>query len=549
MKILHNKYETIITSSILIITSLIFIFSFLSLSSCRSADTEQDNTIRGGGIAAVNINLLGAEYANSDKPAQIASINQKGAMVDNSVQHYNVLLTPSSFISAELAPVTTLNTLASTSNMAAVSGNPIGTGVKFRVIAYRQSDGTYQTYQDYTIGQSATPMMLDGGKAYDIVVYSYGVNTLPNISANEQTSIRSATVNYDDTNRDFMYQKVSYTPDGNNPNNTLNITLRHKIAQITTVVNSFSLGNITDITGGVLTPHHSDGSIPLSSGIMSGRSTTTPGATLAFSGLNTSTITSTPVFVNADTGGKATGGFSANITVGGATKTISLPNTFKITPENKSNLTINLRTCGAYIGSNTNPENYKEFMCQNLGATEGIDPFSPEAGNHGAKYQWGAQTGEVGRYVSQADDQNNSGAISGWVSTSKPAGSWSDTNKTANDPCPPGYRVPTKAQWQAVIDNNKNVERVTTDGWVSSITNYSSALYFRNPSNIRTLMLPAAGSRSDTDGSLFSRGYYGRYWSSSVATSHANSLYFDSSSVSVTNYFRPFGFSVRCVAE
>lgn len=60
MKILHNRYKTIITSFILVITSLIF----LSLSSCRSADTDQDNTLigsgRSGGIAAVNINLLGA---------------------------------------------------------------------------------------------------------------------------------------------------------------------------------------------------------------------------------------------------------------------------------------------------------------------------------------------------------------------------------------------------------------------------------------------------------------------------------------------------------
>ncbi|WP_407500772.1 FISUMP domain-containing protein [Elizabethkingia anophelis] len=545
MKILHNKYETIITSSILIITSLIFIFSFLSLSSCRSADTEQDNTIRGGGIAAVNINLLGAEYANSDKPAQIASINQKGAMVDNSVQHYNVLLTPSSFISAELAPVTTLNTLASTSNMAAVSGNPIGTGVKFRVIAYRQSDGTYQTYQDYTIGQSATPMMLDGGKAYDIVVYSYGVNTLPNISANEQTSIRSATVNYDDTNRDFMYQKVSYTPDGNNPNNTLNITLRHKIAQITTVVNSFSLGNITNITGGVLTPHYSNGVISLSTGIMSGRSNITSGAALNFSGLNTTTATAAPVFVNTDTGGNKTGGFSAAITIAGNTRTISLPNSFKITPENKSDLTINLIKCGAYVGPNTNPANYKEFMCHNLGADTSADPFAASAAIHGAKYQWGAQTDEAGRYVSQSVDQSNSGTIAGWNTGGKPNGSWSDTSKTGNDPCPAGYRVPTQAQWQAVIANN-NVERV---GAWANIGNYITALYFRNPSNVRTLMLPAAGYRFDADGTLSNRGFGGSYWSSSVATSDANFLSFNSSSVDVYDSRRALGFSVRCVAE
>ncbi|WP_407479998.1 hypothetical protein [Elizabethkingia miricola] len=99
MKILHNKYRAIITSLILVITSLIFILSFLSLSSCRSTDIDQDKVLKGseisGGLAAVNINLLGAEYANSNKPAQVASINQKGLNVDNDVQHYSVLVSPS----------------------------------------------------------------------------------------------------------------------------------------------------------------------------------------------------------------------------------------------------------------------------------------------------------------------------------------------------------------------------------------------------------------------------------------------------------------------
>nr|WP_264617175.1 FISUMP domain-containing protein [Elizabethkingia anophelis] len=525
---------------IFMIVFMVFFISLLSLSSCRTTDHE--NITAGGGIAAVKINLLGTEYASSDKPAKVASINQKGLNIDNSVQRYSVLVTPSSFISAELAPSTALN------SMAAVSGNQLESGMKFRVLAYRQIDGTYQTYQDYTIGQPALPMMLDGGKAYDIVVYSYGVNALPTISANEQNNISSAKVNYDDTNRDFMYQKISYTPDGNNPNNTLDITLRHKIAQITAIINSGGMRNITNITGGLLTPHYSDGVVSLSSGVMSGRTTLSSGAALSFSGLNTSTATSTPVFVNADTGGNATGGFSAAITIAGITKTINLPNSFKITPENKSNLTINLKRCGAYIGPNTDPANYKEFMCQNLGATEGIDPFSPEAGNHGAKYQWGAQTEEIGRYISQANDQINSGSISGWDSTPKPGGSWSDTSKTANDPCPSGYRVPTRAQWEAVIANNYNVERVGS--WANSIGNYTTALYFRNPSNIRTLMLPAAGFRDSAGGALGRRGMYGFYWSSNEASSsYAYGLYFDSSSVYEFYDERTLGISVRCVAE
>ncbi len=121
MKILYNKYRTIITSLILVVTPMIFILPFLSLTSCRSADIDQDNVLNGsersGGIAAVNINLLGAEYANSNKPAQVASINNKGLNVDNDVQHYSALVSPSSFITAELTPNRSLSSVASSKNL------------------------------------------------------------------------------------------------------------------------------------------------------------------------------------------------------------------------------------------------------------------------------------------------------------------------------------------------------------------------------------------------------------------------------------------------
>ncbi|XJR86658.1 hypothetical protein ACH34I_04540 [Elizabethkingia anophelis] len=191
-------------------------------------------------------------------------------------------------------------------------------------------------------------------------------------------------------------------------------------------------------------------------------------------------------------------------------------------------------------------------MCQNLGATTGIDPFSPQAGNHGAKYQWGANTGETGRYYSQANDQFNPNAIAGWNSSGKPNGSWSDASKTLNDPCPTGYRVPTSAQWQAVIANN-SVERVGS--WNYGPGNYDSALYFKHPSGVRTLMLPAAGYRFYTDGTLYSRNSNGEYWSSSEDSSSGLSYFleFGSASSGVITaeqlYVRTNGMSVRCIAQ
>ncbi|HFK5504481.1 TPA: FISUMP domain-containing protein [Elizabethkingia anophelis] len=538
--------------NIYLLRNTFFITALLFLGSCRSTDTE--STLSGNGTSAVSFKLMGSDYADSGKLSGQASLSKGGVTnFGNQIQRHSLLVTPSNLITAELSPSTessrvSANASLKLNSIAVASGDPLTSGIRFRAIAYRQSNGNYHIHQDFTIGQTVAPMMLDNGSAYNIVVYSYGTSTLPDITDGEKDNISNAVVNYDDNNRDFMYRNIPFTP--TNSTNTLNITLRHKVAQITAIVNSVGMGNITNITNGLLTPHYSNGVVALSNGVMSGRSTTTSGSSLIFpsSSFPGTTQTASPVFVNADTGGNLTGKFSADITIAGTTKTISLPNSFKITPENKSNLTINLVKCGAYIGPNTDPANYKEFMCQNLGATSGINPFSPEAGNHGAKYQWGAQTNETGRYISQSDDQSNSGAITGWNSSSKPNGSWSDASKI-NNPCPPGYRVPTKAQWQAVIDNNKNVERVTTDGWVSSITNYSSALYFRNPSNIRTLMLPAAGYRSRTDGTLTNRGSSGFYWSSSGATSNASYLNFSSSSVNVNYSSRTNGFSVRCVAE
>ena len=71
-----------------------------------------------------------------------------------------------------------------------------------------------------------------------------------------------------------MYQKIAFTP--TNATNTLNITLRHKVAQIiTTILNSVNnSGNITAINSGILTSHYTNGSLfHYHLGQMSGRTT------------------------------------------------------------------------------------------------------------------------------------------------------------------------------------------------------------------------------------------------------------------------------------
>ncbi|MDC1464771.1 hypothetical protein N8387_03680 [Polaribacter sp.] len=222
------------------------------------------------------------------------------------------------------------------------------------------------------------------------------------------------------------------------------------------------------------------------------------------------------------------------------------------------------------------PTAYKTFLCHNLGADTSTDPHTPQIGNQGAYIQWGKKGPSVtnedvrvtwltavndasnGFAAASTVSDNNDAAISGWSGTSAADGSWNvDENSpvkvTANDPCPTGYRIPTRAEWVGVDDNNTESR---TGTFSNGISNYGSALHYGPDASTKLLTLPAAGGRSNangalnTNGALSSRGNLGVYWSSSENSSNAYLLRFDSSNVNPAHYhYRTYGFSVRCIAE
>ena len=531
--------------------------AFFGLTSCRTSDTE--NNLTQGTKAQVNINFMGTAFKDDglDPQASLKSTGLSGNA--GKEQSHSVMLSPSSVLTTTLSPVKSRSSAQAglKNSMAVVSGDPLNNGAKFRVIAYKAGDGSYQTYQDYTIGQTALPLTLDTGVAYNIVAYSYGISSLPPITPGETSNISSAQIGYDNTSRDLMYVKQAYTP--SSTNSTLNLTLMHQLMQITTSVTT-NIGTLNNVINAVLTPNYSNGTFALNTGVMAGR-TTPVNQSIVFNqndfpaAVNT-TVSAPVVLVNSSTTGKGAS-FTADINIGGTTKTVTLANSFDITPGTQAVLGVQISKCGAWMDAAQTQ--WKEFMCQNVGATPGINPFSPEAGNHGAKIQFGRNiTGTNGvYYYTQASDQANSGTIAGWNITVASNGAWNSGTeakpvKTANDPCSSGYRVPTNTEWQAVIANN-NVERVSTTGWASSPTNYDTALYFRNANNIRTLMLPAGGDRDSGDGHLNVRGNAGVYWSvtpnTTAGSPNAFSLEFNGTNITTGENSRTFGFSVRCIAE
>ena len=113
--------------------------------------------------------------------------------------------------------------------------------------------------------------------------------------------------------------------------------------------------------------------------------------------------------------------------------------------------------------------------------------------------------------------------------------------KTKYDPCPEGWRVPTYAELDELINNYS--PWTTVDG--------QEGRYFCGDytylDNAPQTFFPAAGNRYDFGGAHNRGTYYGFYWSSRPAGNYACSLHFSSSDVSMRGYSRAFGYSVRCV--
>ncbi len=188
------------------------------------------------------------------------------------------------------------------------------------------------------------------------------------------------------------------------------------------------------------------------------------------------------------------------------------------------------------ISSVTNPVTGKTWMDRNLGALQ-VATSSVDIDAYGDLYQWGRATdGHQKRTSSTTDvlsDSDTPGHDDFIITFDTPYdwrnpandNLWQGVNGI-NNPCPTGYRLPTKIEWQDEI--------------ASWGTNDASGA-FHSP-----LKLPLTGYR-DNGGGINNVGSNGNYWTSTVAGSYAIGVYFDGSSASTYGRFRASGYAVRCI--
>jgi len=228
-----------------------------------------------------------------------------------------------------------------------------------------------------------------------------------------------------------------------------------------------------------------------------------------------------------------TGTATFNINLAGKTCSFSLP----VQPRTRFDDIVNVSINGQI----------RQMMSRNLGANPILDPDLPTQAIMGDYYQWGRKDAVATSYTSAE-------AISGWNKEKAPDKAWNNGTetepiKTENDPCPPGFRIPTRHEWVG-FKASSTASQIGT--WTTSSTdganNFTAAMVFSNNGN--TLTLPTTGYRFYNTGALTNRAYNGNYWSSTeYANSNAYNFSFSSTINPENNGNRANGVSVRCISE
>ncbi len=161
--------------------------------------------------------------------------------------------------------------------------------------------------------------------------------------------------------------------------------------------------------------------------------------------------------------------------------------------------------------------------------------FAATPESAGMFYKWGSGTG-----WSATNPMTSSPVDKKWGDVAPENG---DNWPAANDPCPAGWRVPTKEEQGTLFDDTK-VTRVWTQK--SGIKGY----IFTDIASNKSIFLPAAGARN-YQSTLIIVGVLGYYWSSSYdSSSYAWALSFSNNHAGQKSSINhKGGSSVRCVAE
>ncbi|PVH23922.1 hypothetical protein [Sphingobacterium corticibacter] len=528
----------------------ILLMSVLILMMVLSCD-QYDYGVKNNANAKVAVSLSSSSFDGESLSARSATPLLKGQVSDSLIQRKTIVLDDKLMIVAEFTP-TFLSEHGETKSNVVMS--ELANGIKYRLLVYNvDAGGIYVTERDYVRGQesSASDLLLDGGTTYRFLVYSINSATanLPDVIpavpssrtlANTQVSVAG--------NLDFMYFSQTLTLNGGVVNN-VDIVLKHRFSQITTIINSAQTGyNITAVNSS-FQPHNTNSLIDMSTGTFVRNGTSDPSA-VSFPTLNAQSITSTPTIINADVA--ATGVYTiSSINIGSLQRTNLTPfSNLRITPGFRYTLTLNIVPQDEYVTYQGFPAariNGQIWALHNLGASPILN--SPDQNPitallHGNFFQFGrvafvATGGDIVRNA--AWNSSNTVSRSAWNS-----GTETSPVRALTDPCPIGYRVPTRTEYQNLVSSTTPSNR---GNFTLSQTNYNSGKVLTSLRNANVyLVFPTQGifnSSVISNPTVDNRGLVGTTWTSSASGNNVWRFSFTSTGVEISELTNSADFFVQ----
>ena len=459
------------------------------------------------------------------------------------------------------SPVTTQVTKAESmvSGKKARTISDMKPNTQYKLLVY-DATGHYVAERDYTRGleSNTAALLLHGGATYKFVAYSINstsANAAVNFQDDNNKTLDGTSISSLEGTADFMYFRKDMLISSSG-DNYLNIVFVHQFSEITTTVDASATGKSIKELEAAFDSHYPNASIALSDGTIT-RIGTAGNLAVGFTGFNTASVTGINILNGQST--TATLPFS-KLTIGTLTRTDMPPITnLNITPgvAYRLNLTIEPRDGNlVYLGQYATKIGDQIWMRHNLGADTSLNPDQnpSSAALLGNYYQYG-------RAAVVATSSTGSGAISGWNTSVAADNAWNSgteasPTKTAADPCPNGYRVPTAQEYQHLIDNS-SASNIGT--WANNSTantvGAAKVMTSKTDPNVK-LTFPAAGYRNAAQGILYWRGGNGAYWTSSVSGSNLTrfSALQNSASIDQSNNSQPAnlskatGMTIRCIA-
>lgn len=477
------------------IPSIIGVFCLLLLSGCERGFVTDENFLVVGSdeLIPINVQVDGIEdfYGGTVTRGGVTEESFRQALDTLKDSGYDVVTTYET-----VQPEPSVQTRATLAN------------VRFRLLAYKNSisAANYAGQCDYltngsgvAAAQTATMKLKSGN--YVFVCYSYGTNAaLAAFNGASATTVPVAN------GQDFMTWKsatVSVIMNAAGQYSLAGITFTRLCSQLDICVQAtgFSNNNVTSCAATV-------------SGLSNSPANWTIGATdISTTGTSGSVNISWPV-IN-----------SATVY---SNKAIILP---------ASNRQVTVKLTTFRVSNNTNYDNKVSVTTAARQFVKGgyyrvtlkVETNSIPACN----YNWAkANLKSSGVFESS---QTAYGGYFEWNTTSTGIGAYnSGSYSTAKDPC---YQVAPKGTWYTPSSNQlDNLMNCNRSGW-------ENGWYFAS----RAIFLPAAGFRNKK-GTMYDVGKGGNYWSRIPTGNIGYGLYFyNNGAISINDFGRYFGQSVRCV--